>query len=402
MFGYRRNAFKKAVALLSAIRHDPRDLQALLGLQDLLISEIVLAEGRIREYRERATVENDGRPEYYHTRLQSLRKTIYYWKMFGDAIAFLYVDRLALKHVFYNTHNMNPKQSSGFISGSVGFSRETEILNSLIKCGCPCILTDLTNTIRYGDICLLDAPDPYLIEVKSSRTKDRRRNRQRDKLQELGEFYQTDSLAGLRGFPIVHRVATHTKYVVHCEEFNKCIYHAYDGGHAIVSPEEGVYYIAIVETKTSIMDIFQQVQPNSPWVIYLNSMKSDENWAPYSPFTLLIESGSALYDFLLGRLHLIVLLDTAVMEKRIVEMGYSPRVNMEDEYPVRIQMAGAQDEVRIARHLLLRAALEALSLKWILRSAIAGFEIVSTSPNFPVGIGAFTDSIRHKLDFLAE
>ena len=374
MFGYRRYAFKRVVELLSAMRRDPRDMEALLGLQNLLISEITLAEGHIRECRRKARAVNHRRPEYFHTRIKSLRKTIYYWKMFGDAVAFLYLDRFTLKYVFYNTHNMNPKQPAGFISGSSGFSREMEVLNSLIGHGCPCILTDLTNTIRYGDICLLDGSDPYFIEIKSSKTKDRRRNRQRERLKRLGEFYHTDKLAGLRGFPIVYRVPTHTEYDTHSEEFNQCINCAYERGYAIVSPEEGVHYIAIVQTETSVTNIFQQAQPERPWMIYLNSVKSDGTWAPYFPFTLLIESGQAIYDFILGRLHLTVLLDTAIMEKRIVEMGYSPEVDLEDEYSLRIRRAGTDDECRISRHLLLRAALEAMSLKWILRLAIAEFE----------------------------
>ena len=374
MFGYRRHAFKKAVSLLSAIRHDPDDMAALKSLQNILVSEITLAESRIRECRDKTRVANVRRPEYYRSRIRSLQKTIYYWKTFGNAIAFLYLDRFALKHVFYNTHNVNPKQSSGFISGSAGFSREAETLDNLINCGVPCVLTDLTNTIRYGDICLLGETDPVLLEVKSSKTQDRRRSRQGNRLRRLGEFYHTDKLAGFRGFPIVYRVASHTMYDAYGAEFNQCIRRAYDSGYAIVTPEEGVHYIAIAQTETSITNILHQVEPEEPWIIYLNSVKSGGNWEPYFPFTLLIESEQALYDFLLGRLHLTVVIDVAIVVKRIVEMGYRPVVNMEDDYPLRMHKAGVDDEVRIAKHLLLRAALEAISVTWILRSAVVGSE----------------------------
>ena len=374
MFGYRRHAFKKAVSLLSAIRLNPDNLEALKSLQKLLVFEITLAEQRIRKCRDEARVSNARRPEYYRNRIRSLQKTIYYWKTFGDAIAFLYIDRFALKHVFYNTHNGNPKQSSGFISGSAGFSREAETFDNLINSGVPCVLADLTNTIRYGDICLLGDSDPVLLEVKSSKTQDRRRSRQRDRLRRLGEFYHTDKLAGFRGFPIVYRVASHTKYDAYGAEFNQCIRRAYDNGYAIVTPEEGVHYIAITQTEIPISNILHQVEPEEPWIIYLNSVKSGGTWAPYFPFTLLIESEHALYDFLLGRLHLTVVIDVAIVEKRIAEMGYRPVVNMEDDYPLRMQKAGVDDEVRIAKHLLLRAALETISVTWILRSAVVASE----------------------------
>ena len=374
MFGYRRHAFKRAVSFLSTIRHDRVDLEALKGLQNLLVSEITLAESRIRECRDETRVISARRPEYYHCRIRSLQKTIYYWKTFGDAIAFLYLDRFALKHVFYNTHNVNPKQSPGFISGSAGFFQEAETLDNLISCGFPCVLTDLTNTIRYGDICLLTESDPVLLEVKSSETRDRRRSRQRNRLRSLGEFYHTDKLAGFRGFPIVHRVASHTKYDAYLPEFNQCISRAYDNGYAIVTPEQGVHYIAVTQTETPISNILHQVEPREPWIIHLNAIKSEGNWAPYFPFTLLIESEQALYDFLLGRLHLTVVLEVATMEKRIVEMGYRPVVNMEDDYPLRLHKAGVDDEVRIARHLLLRVALEAMSVTWVLRAAVVGSE----------------------------
>ena len=370
MFGYRRYAFKKSVALLSAIRHDLGNMEALQGLQDLLISEITLAEGRIQELRKRARLVTDGRSKY-HTRIQSLRTAIYYWRTFGDAIAFLYLDRFALKHVFYNTHNVNPKQSPSFITGSIGFSREVEIRNRLIENGLPCIIADLTNTIRYGDICILTGPDPQLIEVKSSKSKDRRQSRQRERLRRLDEFYRTDRLPGLRGFPVVERVVTHTDYDTHSEKFNQCIRRAYDHGYSVVSPEAGVYYIAVVQTDKSIEEIFRKIQASKVWLVYLNSIKSEGSWAPYYPFTLLIESRRALYDFLLGRLHLTVLLDTAVMEQRVVDMGFSPQIDMDDEYSLQIREVGTDGEVRVARHLLLRVALEAMSIEWVLRSSIS-------------------------------
>ena len=374
MFGYRRHSFKTVFELLSAIRANPGDLTTLLGIQELLISEIILAEERVRENKTKARLGHGGTSEYFSARAKSLQNTIYYWKMFGDAIAFLYLDRFALKHVHYNTHNLNPKQSAGFISGSVGFERELEVVRSLLGAGHPCVLTDLTNTIRYGDVCVLHGPDPMLIEVKASKAKGRRRGRQRKNLEKLSEFYGTDELDGLRGLSRVRRVATHTECKTFGAAFNRCINAAYHAGHAVVSPEEGVYYIAVVKARNPLSEIFEHVKANEPWVFLPNTLKSDRMWAPYYPFTLLIDSRRAPYDFILGRLVIVVILDTAVIKKRIGEMGYVPEIVLESESPVRARTTDMKGEARISQHLLLRAALEAVSLEWIIRVGLKTFE----------------------------
>ena len=360
--------------MLSAIRATPGDLTKLLGIQELLISEITLAEERVRENKKKARFGHGGTSEYFSARAKSLQNAIYYWKMFGDAIAFLYLDRFALKHVHYNIHNLNPKQDAGFIRGSVGFERELEVVRSLLDAGHPCVLTDLTNTIRHGDVCVLHGPDPMLIEVKVSKAKGRRLGRQRKSLKKLSEFYGTDELDGLRGLSRVRRVATHTECKTYGAAFNRCINAAYHAGHAVVSPEEGVYYIAVVNARIPISEIFEHVKADEPWVFLLNTLKSDQMWAPYYPFTLLIDTRRALYDFILGRLFIVVLLDTAVIKKRIGEMGYVPEIIRESESPVRARTTDMKGEARISQHLLLRAALEAVSLEWIVRVGLQAFE----------------------------
>ena len=368
MFGYRRHSFDRAADILSRLRQNQSDLQQLLLLQKLLVSEILLAEDRFRKYRTTARRDDSKRSQYYRARLPSLRRSIYYWKMFGDAIAFLYIDRLALKHTFYNTKNTNPRQDAGFISGSAGFSHELRVMNAIVARGAPCVLTALTNTIRYGDICLLTGDDPTIIEVKASSTKDRRRTRQRKNMQALSEFYRTDELHGFRGFPSVRRTET-PECDSHDEAFNRCIFEAYRKGTSIVSPEKGVEYIAVADPRTSAIDIVEQSTADEPWLFYLNDWKTNQSWAPYYPPTLLIETKSALYDFLLGRLHIVVLLDAAVMRERAVEMGYTLRIVPDDEYALQARHNCSDTEVNISKHLMLRAALESVSVKWILQSS---------------------------------
>ena len=328
--------------------------------------------------------------------------------MFGDAIAFLYLDRFALKAVYYNIHNLAVRQDAGFLTGSVGFERELDGVRRLIHAGCPCVLTDLTNTIRYGDICLLQGPDPRLIEVKSSKVKSRRVSRQRKNLGRLREFYETDGLDGFRGLPRVCRLPTHIECKSFQAEFNQCINAAYDKGYGLVSPEEGIHYVAVVKTDTPLLDVFRQVRADHPWAFYLNNWKSEQRWAPYYPFTLLIETDRALYDFMLGRLFIVVLLDTAVMKRAVSELGYVPEIVRESPYPLRAKATGLEGGVRISQHLIFRAVLEAVSLKWIVQSALESFERADWSgadpmliddanrAGFPGGCVSLGDGVRGK------
>ena len=105
-----------------------------------------------------------------------------------------------------------------------------------------------------------------------------------------------------------------------------------------------------------------------------NQWKSEQGWAPYYPFTLLIEARRALYEFILGRLFIVVFLDSAVIRRRIAEMGYVPEIVHDSETPLRATETDGDAEARISQHLLLRAALEAMSIDSILQVGIERFE----------------------------
>lgn len=373
MFGYRRNSFRKAAAMLSTIRNDPADLKTLFALQKLLIAEITLAEGRVRENKACANAKQGKRSAYYKRRAEAHRQSIYYWKAFGDAIAFLYCDRFALKHVYYNTHNANVRQDGGFISGSAGFEQEFDILRKMVKGGYPCVLCDLTNTIRYGDICVMVEDDPILIEVKASRTRNRRGARQLKNLKTLREFYKTDASSELRGFPSVYRIETRSVPYSFEEELNECIEESYERDYALTSPEPGVCYVAI-SGDVRVEDVFSQMNLSEPLIFSLNEANRNRAWSPYYPFTLLIRSERALYDFILGRLFVMVLLDVAVIRDLVRASGWIPKIDLESDYPVWASRNGGEEQAGLSGHALARAATEALSLKWTVEEGVRGLE----------------------------
>ena len=215
--------------------------------------------------------------------------------------------------------------------------------------------------------------DPILIEVKSSGTRDRRRARQLRNMRTLRAFYETDVSHGLRGFSTVHRVATRSVPYSFDVELNECIDESYERGYALQSPEPGVCYVAI-SGDVRVEDVVRQVHLAEPWLFSLNEAKRNRAWSPYYPFTLLIQSERALYDFMLGRLFVMVLLDVAVMKDLVRKLGWMPKVDVESDYPLRASRDGGEEQAGLSGHALARAAMEALSLKWVVEEGIRGFE----------------------------
>jgi hypothetical protein len=121
-------------------------------------------------------------------REEQLLHLLFLWRCFGDGIAFIYQSKYSLKHTYYDG-NYNVKAPAGFMTehGRLkrGFAREYRILCSGIKHNVPVVLCDLTNVIRYGDVCALGAEDPVCIEVKTSRNRNARTERQIRLLQEF-------------------------------------------------------------------------------------------------------------------------------------------------------------------------------------------------------------------------
>ena len=123
--------------------------------------EIVRSEQKIRKLKSdlKNVAQTGGfhaskRSSYLKNRIEGLRQCAYVWRCFGDAIAFTYIDKFALKQCFYDTNRPVEKKDAGFIADKTGLAREIYFLETALKEKIPALLADLTNTIRHGDICL--------------------------------------------------------------------------------------------------------------------------------------------------------------------------------------------------------------------------------------------------------
>src|SRR4051812_28883143 len=102
MLGYRKRSFARAHFLLEQLRANADNSAALRSLQALLLGELVRAEAKIRDLKGQLKgVQSAGgdakRSGYLRNRIERVRDVSYLWRCFGDAIAFLYMDKLALK-----------------------------------------------------------------------------------------------------------------------------------------------------------------------------------------------------------------------------------------------------------------------------------------------------------------
>lgn len=378
MLGYRKKSFARAHELLSALRSNLEDLDTLRTLQQHLVREIVHTEKKGRKIRsDLKAVQGSGgkasqkRAGSLKNRLEKIRQVAYVWRCFGDAIAFCYMDKFALKQSFYSAHSTNPKQGAGFLSDKLGLASEIAFVEMALQQKVPAILADITNTIRYGDVCLMGASDPYLIEVKTSKKLDRRGKRQRKELEGLRQFFETDKAEAWRGMGPVRRVAFGEEEKDHIDQLQSSIAAALKNGHCVTQPEPGLYYVVLAAGAPPVAEVMNSLSFALPWIFSLNIMKNQQAWSPYLPFTLSIKERDHLWAFIRGDVFILVVLDLEQLTNIARNFGASAQIDLKDEnYPLQIELPGAEGSLKISSHLLTRAGLEFVSPNWLIQSSI--------------------------------
>lgn len=369
---------KNRAAINDAERASPDQLRPLRLLQSLLIKEIARAERKIR--RSKAILKSldavaaPDLAEKLEERIEFYRHLAYSWRCFGDAIAFMFLDKFALKHTYFNTHNLNPKQDAGFLVDKAGLVGELKILDRLINSGVPVILTDLTNTIRHGDVCLLIGSDPLLIEVKSGKL-DQRGKRQRKSIRQLMDFFDTDEAEGLRGLEKLRRVSSQTSEVTYVSVINDCIAAAIKNGIAWRSPEQGLYYVVLADDEFGLEEVINEFQLTQPLAFLLNDTKASRTWAPYSPFTLSIRDKGALFRFIWGEIYIVVLYDAHALCPLAEECGFVVAFEPpESDFAFEISRLNGASQLKLAKQMFFRLAFDFTSPAWLLRTAIESLE----------------------------
>lgn len=392
----RRKSFERAHGLFEELR----SLRATMGtrtsptlatlrplwlLQRLLVKEITRAERKIRRIKSIlrlvSEVDASDRVSSLFAQIEGYRHLTYMWRSFGDAVAFLFMDKFALKQVFYNTQNKNAKQDAGFLSDKSGFAGEWNEVARWLRHGVPALLADLTNTIRHGDVCLMVGPDPVLIEVKLGKL-DGRGREQRDSIRQLTEFFQTDETSGLRGLGKIRRTAHQTPEVSYAGSMEETIIAALKTGAAASSPESGLWYLAVADEKIDMNGSIEGLGLARRIAYPLNEVKSARTWAPYTPFILSVRDKCSVYKFIWGDVLVFVVYDlhelVSASAKRGLEIDLFSREE-DSAFELREPVSGRN--IRLAWQMFDRLALEFTSPAWLLSAAIERLDAQEPLPS---------------------
>ncbi len=295
---------------------------------------------------------------------------LYVWRCFGDGIVFKFISKWNLKRLLFDVDSPEIKQQAGHLSGKKGFKREWQLLELAAKNKVPAILCDITNSIRHGDICLLGASDPYILEVKSSENTNKRVDRQKEAISRIHEYLENDvgTIGGLEG---MQRVDLSPEEMHYNSTINELIKKMRKDRKSIkISPEPGLHYIGLFNaSKNDYDNLFKDI--NEPIVYMLNQFKTEKRWDNYYPFTLSINDSESLYEFIKGEFYLIVTIDGTVLKKMFMDFGYELDVLMTENAGFVVKEIKKGDEEPIINiisdHFAGRLGLEFISLSWFVK-----------------------------------
>lgn len=382
--------YKKHIFLLkdklNELDPSSNDFTPLLELQQYIIERILDTERKIKTKKEAQTELKKSLKNRKNTKKQSkeikskIKKAndsingykylLYVWRCFGDGIVFKYISKWNLKRLLFEVDSPEIKQTSGFIGGKIGIKKEWSLIEDATLNNVPAILCDITNAIRHGDICLLGANDPYVIEVKLSTNTNKRVDRQVNAIDAIHSYLNNDE-GNIGGIDGMRRVAIPLDEIHHNHAINAVIVSAMNGEAIKLSPEKGLYYIGFnIGTDKSYDELFKGIK--EPVVYMLNQAKTDRRWNNYYPFTLSIETPESLFAFLNGEVFLLVVLDGVIMKELSKGIGYDLEIVMSEEagfiYTKDIEGWDEPFKGAASEHYVGRLGMEFLSLKWFFQN----------------------------------
>jgi hypothetical protein len=290
---------------------------------------------------------------------------IFIWKCFGDALAHIYIDQFSIKHAFFEIDEFAIKRDAGMLTGKTGLRMELACLDEMLEAGSPAVLCDITNVLRYGDVCLLGESDPLLLEVKSGSRLNRRGQRQLEKIERLHTFLMSDQAEQFRGTGgTVRRVAFSIPLRTNIDALNACIRSAKQEGQAIAHPESGLTFVAVYG-RPDLEPVLTSIPKQPSLVFSLNGDKNDHAWSPYIPFILSIRDGEHLLDFIEGRLFLLVFLNPQSLCEAMATEGWKVRFNPAGDYMIQCFHPETRAYMGVSSQFLARAAYDFVALSWI-------------------------------------
>lgn len=364
-----------------------------LEIQEQLLYRIGRAEQLIRQIRKenkniKRSLAKPGTPKEIarkaktkhqagDDRIEQQQILISVLRSIGDSIAFIYGDRWDLKQ-------MVQKEDSGFLTGKNGARLERRIFRKAFETGATVVLTDLTHTLRHGDIAIFrpdlwpDGGSPcQLIEVKSGRGGNpARTSRQMAAAKQIVDYLSADKREAENG--LWQRISVHEEPQYHFADVTRLICNLPHGGWLVEEVEPGLHYALIdcAYEQMSYETIFgDALRRGKPFMISVNDMK--KHTLAYYPFPLSIEDPEALFHFYNGDFVMFVIVDMEQVNARLARHSLQVTLSGNDEFPWRVSPAGLdapreEDISYVGCHPIGRLAAEFLRLDWLLDNMVAG------------------------------
>ena len=381
--------------MLDAIDPANNDFKPLVKLQEYIVARIIDTERKLKkkksEFKElKKSLKNRSNGKEKSKIIKSKIKKanysingykylLYVWRCFGDGIAFKYVDKYNLKRLLFESDSPAIKQPAGHIRGKAGLKMEMQLVKSAATNKVPAILCDITNSIRHGDVCLLGASDPFVIEVKSSKNLNKRVSRQIKSIGNIHSYLEKDE-GSIGGFEGMRRVNIPIEEKNHNKAFNDVIKAARKGKILKIQPEPGLLYLGFsVGSNPNYDELLNGIK--EPTFYLLNQAKTEKRWDNYYPFTLSIKNREALYAFLNGEVYLMVIVDGSVLKSMSKKIGYDLEIVLSEEvgFVFTKKLEGYDEPFMgiISEHYTGRIGLEFMSLSWFFQNEkklLAGLE----------------------------
>lgn len=367
---------------LDDINPESPDLHPLIEFQFYLIKQIIRDEKRLKRRKDELVslkrglrskdlgkMESTALKELIERRKETIagnKYTLYLWRCFGDGLVFKFISKWNLKRFLYEANSPEIKQKSGYIHGKDGIEQELYLLTNAIENNVPAVLCDLTNVIRHGDLCLLGDSDPVVIEVKSSKNRNKRVDRQLESINKLQKYLEEDvgDVAGVEG---MRRVELHIEDRHHGEVFNKALDLSKDRPYAKLNPEKGLYYIALnTELEKDFHEVFEGIE--NPILYMLNQAKTEQRWDNYYPFVLSIKDPINLYRFIAGEVYVLVAVSCIALKEMASDIGYDLAISdsQNEAFIFSKPLADCDEPFRaiVSKHFSGRLGLEFMTLEW--------------------------------------
>ena len=297
-------------------------------------------------------------------RLDHLKELMFVYRMVGDAIAYIYLDRYDIKPFAF-------KEGPGFLTGKSGLRLELACLRLILRKGHIAILNDLTNCLRYADLTVpAIRGQPVFFEMKSRKTRYPRDDRQFEKMKDIADYLGMDKPIPLYGYQDqkFHRRSLTRRGVYRLSAINRLMDQTRSKGWARAEVEPGLYYLVFrdeVDPEILFAPITKTV--TKPVAMLLSECR--EAWASYFPLIFSLRKPENFLDVVFGRVYVWAVISFEEIRRQLEAAGVTVELEPEDsQWMLKLthDLNGEPATSKIGTHFMHRLVAEFASLKWLL------------------------------------